>query len=249
MARGRDLAAWECKPAGFLVLPTDADGVTLSSARLRVEGPQCHKFIDKFFDALINRKALPYGDKLSPYRKYKQDKRKAEALAGVPPFWVFNARPALSRWKAAWKDVSGAITGKGVLQACVIGNMCDDRLGTPKPIVPEHKVMFIEAKNEDEAHYLAAILNSSVMRTIVAAYTMERQIGTHLTRYVRIPRFDANKNAHQRLVECSRIAHLDAQKRQEVENTIDNLVADKTVFDLEKDEMDQIRDDLQILLE
>ena len=247
MARGRDLAAWECKPSHYILLPVDSKGRTLPSSTLRVDGPRCYKFLQRFHDALIERKALPYGPKLEPYRKYRADRRRAEGLAGVPPFWIFNAGPALSSWKVAWKDVSGAITGKGVLQACVIGSIHDEQLGN-KVIVPEHKVMFIEAESEDEAHYLAAVLNSSILRLIVAAYTMERQIGTHLTKYVRIPKFDPSSRAHRELAECSRKAHLDPNKRDVMEKTIDKWITDKSVFDISNAELEQVKDDLETLL-
>jgi hypothetical protein len=149
----------------------------------------------------------------------------------------------------AWKDVSGAISGKGVLQACVMGTVEDDNVGN-KVIVPEHKVMLIQTGTEDEAHYLAAILNSSVLRLLVASYTMERQIGSHLTQYARIPKFDENNEVHQKLVKCSKKAHsLDPTKRSNIQSRIDNLVAHKTVFGLTKKEIKQVRKDLQLLLE
>lgn len=212
-----------------------------------MDGPKCHNFLEKFHDALVQRKALPYGPKLEPYRKHRNDRRRAEALAGVPPYWIFNAGPALSRWKVAWKDVSGAITGKGVLQACVIGSIDDGKLGK-RIVVPEHKVMFIETRGEDEAHYLAAILNSSLMRLIVASYTMERQIGTHLTKYVRIPRYDPSQKAHQKLAACSKRAHAEPDKREKIEKTIDELTTDKSVFDITEAGLQQVRDDLETLL-
>lgn len=248
MARGRDLAAWECKPAGHILLPVDSSGKTISSSRLRVDGPNCYRFLERFHDPLIERKALPYGSKLQPYRKYHNDRRRAEGLAGVPPYWIFNAAPALSPWKTAWKDVSGAITGKGVLQACVIGSIDDPELGT-RIIVPEHKVMFIETRDEDEAHYLAAILNSSLLRLIIASYTMERQIGTHLTKYVRIPKYDPSQKAHRELVACSKRAHTHADERGDIEKTIDELTTDKAVFDITDAGLQQVRDDLETLLD
>lgn len=248
LARGRDLAAWECRPSHYILLPVDSRGRTLSSSKLRVDGLHCYKFLDTFHKELINRKALPYGPKLKPYRDRPKDRRTAEALAGVPPYWIFNAQPAMSRWKVAWKDVSGEITGKGVLQACVMGSKHDSRVGT-KVIVPEHVVMFVKAKSEDEAHYLAAVLNSSVTRLIVAAYTTERHIGSHLTRYVRIPLFDPSKKAHQELVRCSKKAHsVGTEERLGIEEQIDRIVANEDVFGLTEDEVDQVRNDLKALL-
>jgi SAM-dependent methyltransferase len=247
MARGRDLAAWECKPSGYILLPIDVNGRTISSSELKVKGPGCFKFLDKFYEALINRKALPYGPKLAPYRKYHHDRRRAEGLAGVPPYWVFNAATALTPWKVAWKDVSGAITGKGVLEACVIGPASDEQVGR-KVIVPEHVVMFISTPSEDEAHYLAAVLNSCVVKLVVASYTMERHIGSHLTRYIRIPKFDPSLRAHQELARCSKQAHSEPDKRQVIEKEIDKWIADRSVFDISEKELEQVRDDLETLL-
>ena len=118
-------------------------------------------------------------------------------------------------------------------------------------VVPEHKVMFIVTASEDEAHFLAAVLNSSVMRLIVAGYTMERQIGTHLTRYVRIPAYDPTKQTHERLVHYSREAHStnDLGKRQDLEAKIDTCIGDQSIFNLTAEEIEQVRDDLKTLFE
>ena len=63
--------------SGYILLPVDPNGSTLPSSKLKVEGPHCFKFLASFFDDLIDRKALPYGSKLTPFKKYRSDKRKA----------------------------------------------------------------------------------------------------------------------------------------------------------------------------
>jgi hypothetical protein len=79
-------------------------------------------------------------------------------------------------------------------------------------IVPEHTVIFATAGSADEAHYVAAVLNSEPVGTIVAGYIVDNHLSTHPLENVIVPRFDPKATIHQELVKLSRACHLAANE-------------------------------------
>ncbi len=74
-------------------------------------------------------------------------------------------------------------------------------------VLPEHTVIFISTNSADEAHYLAAVLNSAPVNTVVSGYIVDNHISTHPLENIIVPKFDQKKAVHRRLVELSRKAH------------------------------------------
>jgi hypothetical protein len=94
----------------------------------------------------------------------------------------------------------------------------------------------IPLDDEDEAHYICGILNSSIVRSVIAAYTYELRMETHITQFVRVPKFNRKDVNHKKLAEPSRMAHqLVTQERadelREVERNIDMLTAELYVLE------------------
>ncbi|MEE4207835.1 MAG: N-6 DNA methylase [Parvularcula sp.] len=85
--------------------------------------------------------------------------------------------------------------------ACVLRN---------ERAVIEHKLYWLAADTEDEAHYLAAILNSESVRGRVAHMQSRGEQGARdidkLPFTLSIPRFDAHEELHQRLAAAGREA-------------------------------------------
>jgi hypothetical protein len=99
------------------------------------------------------------------------------------------------------------------LSAAVIGPRDDKFLGRV-PVVTQHVVSVISADTEDEAHYLCAMLNSSVATAISASYSTGKSFGTpSMLDHVNIPRFVSEDSKHKRLVALSREAHNQATSR------------------------------------
>jgi hypothetical protein len=96
------------------------------------------------------------------------------------PFWsLFNTGDyTLARWKVVWPEQAGEL-------ACAI---VGGKRGNP--IVPDHKVMLIDCATEEEAYYVAGVLNSSLFRYAVSSYAIEIQMNPHLLKNIRVPRFD-----------------------------------------------------------
>jgi hypothetical protein len=79
--------------------------------------------------------------------------------------------------------------------------------GKSKPVIPDHKLMFVPLQSANEAHYVCAMLNSSIAVLIVKSYGVETQTSTHVLSHIRVPRFDRKQKSHGRLSKLSESAH------------------------------------------
>jgi hypothetical protein len=166
---------------------------------MRVKYPNTYKYFYNFFNDLVNRGAEPYTSKLKPYKKLPLEK--AENIA--PPFyWVFNVKPSLSPYKVVWGAISGAISGKATSFEVTVVDMISG-----KPVVPDHSVMLVPTNSLEEAYYLAGLMNSIVIRTVVASYSYEIGLYTHILEIIKIPKYDLNDNLHKKIAESSKKAH------------------------------------------
>jgi hypothetical protein len=73
-------------------------------------------------------------------------------------------------------------------------------------VVPDHKIYFVPTDNENEAHFLCAMINSEPVRTFINSFTVKIQVGT-LFRHLKLPPFDRINPHHRRLVALSKDAH------------------------------------------
>jgi type II restriction/modification system DNA methylase subunit YeeA len=200
LLRGRDIKKWY---AGFndryIILPIDPQGNNISSTDMKVKYPHAYNYFYNFFNDLISRGGEPYKSKLELYKRMPIEK--AEKIA--PPFyWVFNVKPSLSPYKVVWKRSAGAITGKAVSFACAVAEPING-----KPVVPDDTTILIETKTPEEAYYIVGLLNSAIVRAIIASYTVEIHQETHIIDVIKIPKFDQNNGIHRKIVELSKRAH------------------------------------------
>jgi SAM-dependent methyltransferase len=246
LIRGRDVKMWSAQPSGHIVLPVKKDGKTIASSELKVRGMKTFAYFAEFYEDLVNRRGEPYGSLLQPYRELTRGK--AEKIA--PPFYMlFNVQPSLAPYKVLWKEISGEISGKGAFSVAVSAPLKDADLGS-KSVIPDHKLMLVPFYEENEAHYVAAILNSPIARLIVASYTIETAISTHVLKHIKIPRFDAKNELHVHLSDLSKKAHeLVSQgstaELKRVQDEIDGKVSE--LYELTEQEMNEVKQSLSIL--
>jgi hypothetical protein len=114
------------------------------------------------------------------------------------------------------------------IRAAVVGPIHDQYLGNISPIT-QHVVSVIAAQSADEAHYVCAMLNSSIATCISASYSTGKSYGTpSMLEHVPIPMFSKNNTVHLTLAELSCRAHamkLEGRQTDEVEIEIDNHAA------------------------
>lgn len=220
LLRGRDVDKWIVKPSAYWILPIDKEGNSLSDRDLKVKYPKAYSYFSKFKEPLLARQAEPFKSKI--------------ASGEVPFFWIFNAAPALSKWKVAWKEISGKISGKGEFIVSVIPPI-DDKIVKQKPAVPDHKIMFITCGSEDETFYLAAVLNSTIIHMIVKGYTIETHISTDVVKNIWIPEYNKSNSLHKELAKLAKMTTSAKQKNdldslERYESKIDEKVAE--LYDL-----------------
>ena len=253
LVRGQDHKAWHVTPSGYILIPTDDKGKTLSHSELKIEYSKTYQYFLNFLEDLANRGGQPYKSKLEPYRKKPIDEAEREA----PPFyWLFNVAPALAPYKVMWKYVAGKISGKGEFSVAVAEPVEDEHLGK-RVVIPNEKLMLIPFDDRDEAHYVASVLNSPVAQLIVMGYTIETAISTHVLKNVYVPKYKPKDKVHLKLAELSQNAHglakryyevkdLEAQEElKEVEEEIDKIVAG--LYGITDDELEVVRKTLRVL--
>ncbi len=121
--------------------------------------------------------------------------------AGAPFYAIYNVGAyTFSHHKVVWAEMSG-----GIAAAVVSTQTLPHGIGR-KPIVPDHKIYFTSAPVEDQAHFLAAMLNSEPVRAFVNSFTVKIQVGT-IFRQLRLPPHDPTNPHHGRLANLSKQAH------------------------------------------
>lgn len=255
LIRGREVKRWYVEsPFNYHVVPTDKEGIILSSSVLKVTYPKTYMYFMKFFNDLTTRNGEPYKSKLEPYRKKPLTQAEIEA----PPFyWLFNAAPSLANYKVVWKAIAGGISGKAVSFASAVVEPTEDKVLGKKKVVLTHSLITISSDNEDEAYYISGVLNSAPVLFVIASYTYEIRMETHITQNVRIDKFDSNNKLHLAISNHSKKAHNLARKYYEnddksaleelgrVEVEVDNLVAQ--LYGITEEELEEIKMTLQML--
>ena len=101
------------------------------------------------------------------------------------------------------------------MKAAVVG------LVDGKPVMTNQAMHpFVPLGKKDEAHYLCACLNSSVVNLAVVSHT---QLGgksfaqSNILKHIRIPRYNPQDAVHRRLAELSQAAHEAAQREDAAE--------------------------------
>jgi hypothetical protein len=180
--------------------------------------PRTLKYLEKHEEVLRQRAALK--------RYFKAD---------APFYSMFNVGEyTFSPHKLVWAE-------QGEFGCAVVGEIGD------KPFVPDHKIMMIPFDDNEEAHYVCALANSSPFRLAVAAYSINIQQDPHIFQNVRVPAYDASSITHRKLVQLSQQAHEvvnqgDLGELSKIEAEVDRQAA--KVWDLSERELK----DLQVSL-
>lgn len=235
VVRGRDVGKWYAKPELVMLVPHDTiDAKVLPESKMKVDFPLAYSYLLSFKHSLARRTIKPFlGDKKRTLPFYTLDNMGKRTFA---------------RYKVAWKHISGKVSGKAALECAVIPET-DNRT-----TLTTHGLMFVPLQDEQEAHYICAILNSSVAHLVVMSYALEVHLTTDVMKYVFVPEFKPDNRLHRRLADLSREAHhiAEAEKNHEpsdklrqIEKEIDNEVSG--LYGLTIGEQNQITKSLEIL--
>lgn len=246
LLRGRDVGKWLFETSAYILLPVDENGDTLSLKEMRSCYPDTLKFFTKYFNELVHRGGEPYKSQLEPWREKQFEI--AEKVA--PPFYtIFNAHAAITPYKVCWKYISGEISGKGDFTVAAVMKYHDKILGEAVPAA-DTKLIIVPCTSEEEAFFVAGVLNSSISRLIVKAYTVETAISTHVLKHIRVPKYMKTEQSHKEVCLLSKEAHKLARESntkelEKVEQQLDSYVG--KIFGMNKQELENIIASLAVL--
>ncbi|MFW9853688.1 MAG: Eco57I restriction-modification methylase domain-containing protein [Candidatus Thorarchaeota archaeon] len=193
---------------------------------LQMQDPVKRKGYDE--DWVINNFPLTY----AYLREFKQIllRRKSKVVQQLiqrGPFYSMYSVGVYtySKFKVVWSQMGSN------LQACVISRVQDKYLGN-KLILPEHVLAYIPVEDENEAHYLCAILNSMAANLVLRSIARgTKSFGTPrlVDKTIRIHKFDQKNQSHMKLARLSLKAHnfarLGSSKLIEIEKKIEMSIA------------------------
>jgi hypothetical protein len=198
---------------------------------VKINFPKTYEHLKSFEALLLNRAA---------FKKYM-------SARDVPFYTMYDLGGyTYASYKVVWNQMGNK------LMACVVSSANDKFLGN-KLILPEHVLAFIPTDNEDEAHYLCAILNSSIADLVlrsIAGGTKSFGTPKMIEETLNIPRYNAKNVIHTRLVVLSKKAHQIAstnniQELAQIEGEIDKTVA--KLYGINDDELTEIKNTLKLL--
>jgi hypothetical protein len=137
--------------------------------------------------------------------KEELEKRSIHKLWGKnsPFYTVYDiGEYTFAPYKVVWKTIAGAITGKAVSFTCAVITPING-----KAVITDHSTILISTDDLNEAYYIAGFLNSLLSRTIIASYSYELRQETHIADFIKIPKFDPQNEAHNKIAELSKRAH------------------------------------------
>jgi hypothetical protein len=202
LLRGADMRRWAAAPTRSILLlySPDQPKKALSVDVVQRKLSRAYAFVSRFREQLESRKEYHRWGRSGPfYEVYR-----------IGPY-TFNPI------KVAWQH-----TGyRKALNVSVV----DDR--GRRPAIPDQKVILIPFDDVVEAHYVCAVLSSSVTAALLDRY-LGADASTHILDYVALRRFAPHDEDHQRLAALSVAAHRAAAAEADVapfEQEIDAIVA------------------------
>ena len=187
LVRWIDVDRWSARPSAHLLLaqdPTTRKGI--AEERFRRDYPRTLQYLKRFEPLLAARAA---------YRRY-QDRQPFYSMYNVGPY-------TLAAAKVIWRRMDRKI------RAAVVES-CDDPLLGPRPIIPQETCVLIACASGDEAHYLCALLNSSLVHDLVGSHSVAggKGFGTpSVLDYLPLRKFDPSQRLHGELAALSRRLH------------------------------------------
>jgi SAM-dependent methyltransferase len=170
--------------------------------------PLTYAYLKQFEDVLVKRAA---------YRKYfcqeLSENNKPPVYKPIAPFYSqFDISTlTFARYRTTWKQMGTQMI------ATVLSSVKTD-YGI-KPMISTHTTAFFAVDNKQEAHYLCAILNSSIVNAYIKSFSAAgRGFGTpSVMNNLAIPKFDPRNNIHIRLAALSEKAHAYVKAKRDIE--------------------------------
>jgi hypothetical protein len=216
LVRGRDVRRWVAAPSGYIILAQDATkGKGVPEAQMRSEQPKTFAYL-KRFEGNPSRPARGTLRGRAMFKLYFNPSDPFYSMYNVGTY-------TLAKYKVMWRQFIPE------LRMAVVMPGRDKYLGAKVPIT-QHVVSFVAFETPAEAHYFAAMGNSSLATVLHWNSSTSKSYGQpHILTTLRIPRFDSKRLEHAQLAElgreCARIASSDGQAPEDLESQVDRVAA------------------------
>ena len=118
----------------------------------------------------------------------------------------------------------------------VVSKVDDEFIGK-KEYIPDNTIGYISLNSEDEAHFVCAILNSSIARSLFAMRSSKSKWGISISMVnkIPIPEFDREDKNHLKLSKLSKKAHLlksqgKLQEIKGIEEQINEIISNNKII-------------------
>lgn len=186
LIRGRDLGRYCTRTEGwYQIIPNPHYEKIESEEEFADNYPLTYSYLKNYEDILSRR---------SSYRRYQSHL----------PFYVIYCvgQYSFSPFKVLWMEQQDP----GAFRAAVVSNAVDASLPNSR-IVPDHKLYFASFDSAKEAHYVCGFLNSLPVRTWLGGFLLDKQIGTTVFEYMKVPKFQQGNVACEAIATISENAH------------------------------------------
>jgi len=211
LVAGGDIQRWGALPVNYILMPQDPQKrEPYPESQLKKSLPRTYGYLTKFREILLSRGSktvLELAEKTAFYAMY-----------GIGSYTV-------ARYKVVWKRMANDIIAAVISQYKAPFGY--------KMIIPSDTTAIFSLDNENEAHYLCAIINSGPIREFIKTYSSAgRGFGApSVMNHVAIPKYNPKNEIHQKLARLSKTLHEYKQegelhKMEKMEKEIDDLVCE-----------------------
>jgi hypothetical protein len=185
--RGSDIERWKAMPGIFILMSQDPKkSEPFSEDHLKERWPHTFGYLTRFKDILLSRGS-------------KTVRQLAERTAFYAMFGI--GEYTITRYKVVWKRMASDIIAAVISQYKTSFGY--------KTVIPTDTTSLFATDNEDEAHYICALINSSPVREFIKSYSSAgRGFGApSVISHVGIPKFKSRLKLHQKLAQLSQMLH------------------------------------------
>jgi SAM-dependent methyltransferase len=228
LLRAAEVERWRAAPSAYVLVVQDpVRRRGLPEEEMLRRYPRAYAYL-KRFEAVLRRRAA--------FWRYFTRKEGDRVVETGPFYSLFDVGTyTFAPYKVVWPRIASEI------RAAVVAPE------ESKPVIPQETVTFVSTEDLEEAHYLCALLNSSLFNLAARAHSQRggKSFGSgHLLTHIRVPKFDRASAVHRGLAELSRRAHVlrargDSRGLAGVEAEIDRLTEE--LWGLNPAELEEIR--------
>ena len=195
LLRAGNVKRWNARPNAQILITHEPDSHlnAIPEPYMKQHYPRAFAYLLQFENYLRSRKTQVVQNLMNRGPFY--------SLFGIGEY-------SFAPWKVVWTRIAK-------VEAVVIGQKNN------KIIMPQETLTMVACQSEEEAHYLAATINSTPFQFIINAYSQRggKSMGSkHILKYVHIPKFSEKTPLHIQLAQCSKNAHERAKNANSTKN-------------------------------